>query len=80
MGYSIKSNYNVKDVYVFPIKSYSYKQVISKLGRPTNEKYITKGVHEYQAIYNSNPHNGFKVIVGFDQYKGNLKYIAKVDE
>lgn len=80
VGFTTTNSQKVKDIFVFPNKEYTYNQTIAKLGRPTSEKYITKGVHEYQAIYNSNPHNGFKIIVGFDQYKGNLKYMVKVDE
>lgn len=74
VGFSITQKYKSKDVFIYPTKKYTYDQVIQRLGKPTSTKYVAKGVHEYQATYQK---KGYKVIVGFDQFKGDLKYLVK---
>lgn len=74
VGFSITQKYKSKDVFIYPTKKYTYDQVIQQLGKPTSTKYVAKGVHEYQATYQK---KGYKVIVGFDQFKGDLKYLVK---
>ncbi|WP_414054315.1 hypothetical protein ACMGE6_02345 [Macrococcus equi] len=80
VGYTIDSKHKIKNIFIIPDRKYSFAQTIKVFGTPSSYKYITKGVHEYHAIYDQNKRNGFKVIVAFDQFKGNLKYIVKVDE
>ncbi|MBC9875662.1 MULTISPECIES: hypothetical protein [Staphylococcaceae] len=80
VGYSLTANYpmKVKQTAVIATYPYSYKTIIDKFGKPTSVKHVVNRVDETQVTYNADKHNGYKVIVGFDRYKGNLKYMIKV--
>lgn len=82
VGYSLTANYpmKVKDTAVIATYPYSYKTMIAKLGKPTSVKHVVNKVDETQVTYNKDKHDGYKVVVGFDRYKGDFKYMIKVKD
>ncbi|WP_414054280.1 hypothetical protein ACMGE6_02150 [Macrococcus equi] len=73
-------NPKIKSVYITPIKNYSYAQIIQAYGQPSSTRFIANGRVEHQLIYDYNKHNGYKIIVALNNYKGNVKYLRKMNE
>lgn len=71
----MKTGKVTKVVYV-PNKTVTYEQIISKYGQPTETAFPNKGILEYIAAYDKSD-KGYNVYVGFDSFKGNVKYIVK---
>ncbi|WP_414055766.1 hypothetical protein [Macrococcus equi] len=77
VGYTFKAGYKMKNIGVIPTQKVTYKQAINFYGKPSSVQYVTNGVHETIATYNADKYNGYKVVMGFDKYKGNMKYMIK---
>lgn len=64
-----------KLIYV-PNKTVTYDQIISKYGQPKETAFSNKTVLEHILSYDKSEY-GYKVHVGLDSFKGNVKYIIK---
>lgn len=70
----------IQSVYITPMKKYTYNQIISTYGKPSSTRFIANGRVEHQLIYNHTKNNGYQIVVALDNYKGNVKYLRKMND